>query len=59
LSISNIVQCDCCDGFEHHKNSCVEDGTVYCNDCFKDLFNPEQEDVWDELAREIFKVTIV
>lgn len=52
-SISKIVQCDCCDGFEDHKNSYVEDETVYCNDCFKDLF----EDVWDELAREIFKVT--
>ena len=57
FSISKIVQCDCCDGFEDHKNSCVKDGTVYCNDCFKDLFNPEEEDVWDELAREIFKVT--
>jgi hypothetical protein len=57
--VSKIVQCDCCDGFEDRKNSCVKDGTVYCNDCFKDLFNPEQEDVWDELAREIFKVTIV
>jgi hypothetical protein len=72
-SMSKIVQCDCCDGFEHHENSCVKDGTVYCNDCFKDLFNlempnledsrerysNEEEDVWDELSREIFKVTIV
>ena len=56
-SISKIVQCDCCDGFEDRTKSYVEDGTVYCNDCFKDLFNPEEEDVWDELAREIFKVT--
>lgn len=58
LSISKIVQCDCCDGFEDRTKSYVEDGTVYCNDCFKDLFNPEEEDVWDELAREIFKVTV-
>jgi hypothetical protein len=71
-SISKIVQCDCCDGFEDRTKSYVEDGTVYCNDCFKDLFNPEmpnledsreryseEEDVWDELSREIFKVTIV
>ena len=57
-SISKIVQCDCCDGFEDRTKSYVEDGTVYCNDCFKDLFNPEEEDVWDELAREIFKVTV-
>ena len=55
-SISKIVQCDCCDGFEDRTKSYVEDGTVYCSDCFKDLF-PLEEDVWDELAREIFKVT--
>lgn len=72
-SISKIVQCDCCDGFEDRTKSYAEDGTVYCNDCFKDLFNlempnledsrerysDEEEDVWDELSREIFKVTIV
>lgn len=55
-SISKIVQCDCCDGFEDRTKSYVEDETVYCSDCFKDLF-PLEEDVWDELAREIFKVT--
>ena len=69
--ISNIIQCDCCDGFEDRKKSCVEDGTVYCNDCFKDLFNLEMpnledsrerysdEDIWDELARKIFTETAV